>query len=52
MLGSQCLSELRDKFHCIADHMLDGPNHKSGFVFLEDVFYNDMRDPANVDYSV
>jgi snRNA-activating protein complex subunit 3 len=25
--------------------------YKSGFIFIEDTFYNDHRDPANLDYS-
>jgi snRNA-activating protein complex subunit 3 len=25
--------------------------YKSGFIFIEDTFYSDYRDPANYDYS-
>ncbi|CAL7943083.1 unnamed protein product [Xylocopa violacea] len=66
VLGSQTLAQLRDKISCIADHSISkecsenldnaiGPMakdvYKSGFFFIEDTFYNDTRDPANIDYS-
>lgn len=31
--------------------VFDGPQYHSGYFFFENVFYNDMRDPSNVDYS-
>ncbi|CAH3195011.1 unnamed protein product, partial [Porites evermanni] len=66
VLGSQCLTELRDKIFCTADGMILGDhsenpdalsqptakeNFKSGFFFIEGVFYNDRRDPLSRDYS-
>ncbi|XP_064620708.1 snRNA-activating protein complex subunit 3-like [Lineus longissimus] len=64
--GRQCLTELRDVIMCPKDfaingefsHNLDLPKdisakdlYKSGYFFIEDTFYNDMRDPTNRDYS-
>ncbi|XP_060820158.1 snRNA-activating protein complex subunit 3 [Bombus pascuorum] len=66
VLGSQTLAQLRDKISCIADYSISrecsnnldnaiGPMakdvYKSGFFFIENTFYNDMRCPTNVDYS-
>lgn len=66
VLGSECLTELRDKIFCTADGMIlgdhsDNPDQmsqstakeecKSGFFFIEGVFYNDRRDPLSRDYS-
>ncbi|CAK9802379.1 snRNA-activating protein complex subunit 3 [Anthophora quadrimaculata] len=66
ILGSQTLADLRDKISCIADYTISkecsnnldnaiGPMakdvYKSGFFFIEDTFYNDMRCSSNVDYS-
>jgi len=66
LLGSQCLTELRDKIFCPADGMIlgdqsDNPDQisqlaakeqfKSGFFFIEGVFYNDRRDPLSRDNS-
>ncbi|XP_068695251.1 snRNA-activating protein complex subunit 3-like [Montipora foliosa] len=66
VLGSQSLNELRDKIFCTADHMILGDHSdkpddldestakelcKSGFFFIEGVFYNDRRDPLSRDYS-
>ncbi|XP_043255382.1 snRNA-activating protein complex subunit 3 [Colletes gigas] len=66
ILGSQTLAQLKDKIPCIADYTISkecsnnldnavGPMakdvYKSGFFFIEDTFYNDSRQPTNVDYS-
>ncbi|KAK2169675.1 hypothetical protein LSH36_8g14063 [Paralvinella palmiformis] len=66
VLGSQKLTELRDKIRCVSDYIIPGdysdtPNlcpterakdlYKSGFFFIEDIFYNDLRDPSNQDNS-
>lgn len=68
VLGSQTLTEVRDKFLCSADLVIPGefsenPNmsqgdipatkdlYKSGFFYIGDTFYNDMRDPTCRDYS-
>ena len=52
VLGSQTLAELRDCLHCATDRLLDGPTRHSGYFLIEKVFYNDMRRPENLDYSV
>ncbi|KAL9698699.1 hypothetical protein quinque_002140 [Culex quinquefasciatus] len=49
VLGSQTLTELRDKIYCQCD--LVGGRSRSGLFFIHDTFYNDMRKPANMDYS-
>ncbi|GIY43497.1 snRNA-activating protein complex subunit 3 [Caerostris extrusa] len=66
VLGCQYLSELRDKIECISDIAIPGefsecpeiePDttckdlYKSNFLFIDDVFYNDMRYPDCKDYS-
>ena len=45
VLGSQKLTALRDRMYCLADHILDGPETRSSFMFIENVFYNDLRCP-------
>jgi len=50
-LGSQKLTALRDRMYCLADHILDGPETKSSFLFIENVFYNDLRSSKALDYS-
>ena len=66
VLGSQTLANLRDKISCIADYTISkecsnnlskaiGPMakdiYKSGFFFIEDTFYNDMRQAENIEYD-
>ena len=51
VLGSQPLSALRDSIYCLSNHTLGGAQRRSGYFFLESTFYNDMRDPSNIDYS-
>ncbi|XP_063978030.1 snRNA-activating protein complex subunit 3 isoform X2 [Diachasmimorpha longicaudata] len=67
MLGDQTLDKLRDKITClsdltIAEEISEDPQrgnrgianrdiYKSGFFFIEDTFYNDMRDETNTDNS-
>jgi len=51
VLGSQKLTALRDKLYCLSDLMLDGPDTKSGYFFIENVFYNDARASNALDYS-
>ncbi|KFM57613.1 snRNA-activating protein complex subunit 3, partial [Stegodyphus mimosarum] len=66
VLGSQYLTELRDKIDCISDRVIPGdfsehpdlePDvtckdlYKSGFFYIDGVFYNDMRDSDCRDYS-
>ncbi|KAL0487741.1 snRNA-activating protein complex subunit SRD2 [Acrasis kona] len=49
--ASQKLTELRDVLYCLSDHTLDGPDTRSGYFFIENRFYSDMRDAGNLDYS-
>ncbi|ELU01560.1 hypothetical protein CAPTEDRAFT_224102 [Capitella teleta] len=66
VLASQKLTALKDVITCIADEMIVGEysdipeaDHtikakemfKSSYFFIENVFYNDMRDPLCKDYS-
>jgi snRNA-activating protein complex subunit 3 len=65
VLGSNLLTELRDKFYChcnygpyfdISDnpyetHAQDQNEPNPGFFFIHDTFYNDTRNPENPDYS-
>lgn len=67
-LGSNFLSELRDKFYCqcnfgpffdisnnpLEENMIDPTEHKPGFFFIHDTFYNDTRTKEGqevIDYS-
>ncbi|KAI8815962.1 snRNA-activating protein of 50kDa MW C terminal-domain-containing protein [Fimicolochytrium jonesii] len=62
VLGSQPLTVLRDAFHCPTDflHLDDDEptvlntlkrRTSPSYFFIEDVFYNDLRDPDAEDYS-
>jgi snRNA-activating protein complex subunit 3 len=52
VLGSQKLTELRDKIYCLSDYVLNPEESTgSGYFFIENVFYNDMRNPRAIDYS-
>ncbi|XP_060067256.1 snRNA-activating protein complex subunit 3-like [Ylistrum balloti] len=66
VLGSQHLTELRDKISCVNDLAISGdfsenPDdnsgfyakdvYKSGFFYIEGVFYNDLREVDSRDYS-
>lgn len=66
VLGCQNLTEVRDAIICSSDAAIVGefsedPHstanktfqeiYKSGFFYINGVFYNDMRDPQNKDYS-
>ena len=66
VLGHQFLSELRDKIVCPSDKvpvgdftenpsqpigMVSGDFYKSGFFFIGNTFYDDLRDPSAVRYS-
>ncbi|KAH8336734.1 snRNA-activating protein complex subunit 3 [Drosophila kikkawai] len=62
-LGSNYLTELRDKISCICsgkrfidisqdpDAPLPAIDTNPGYFFINDTFYNDMRNPNNCDYS-
>jgi hypothetical protein len=43
VLGSQPLTALRDRIYCQSDIMFHGKNIPSGYFFIENTFYNDMR---------
>ena len=65
--SGQPLTDLRDQFKCQRDHGVPmdlseypeqqservsrGELFKSGFFLIEDTFYNDLRDPNNIDLS-
>lgn len=66
LLGDNTLEDLRDMIKCTAnlhivgDRQADGlktpvvraeDEYKSGFIYVEGCFYNDMRDANNIDYS-
>lgn len=61
LLGSHYLSVLRDNIRCYDAPLLDVSedphrdvpvqNHDSSFIFVDDTFYNDGRNPENLDYS-
>ncbi|XP_053680736.1 snRNA-activating protein complex subunit 3 [Anopheles nili] len=63
VLSSQYLTELKDKIYCHCDsgpfyEISENPKQKpsepssqSGFFFITDTFYNDLRDASNKDYS-
>lgn len=66
LLGHHTLADLREKIWCPADMNAVGPQqvdtlacpatragdvYKSGFFYIEGTFYNDLRDPDNIDYS-
>lgn len=65
VLGSNFLSELKDKFYCQCNFgpffdISDNPNEEKvhdptlpnpAFFYIHDTFYNDTRNPDNPDYS-
>jgi hypothetical protein len=66
VLSNQFLTSLRDAFRCVSDiispmdcsHKPDihaslnqADHYTSGFMYINEVFYNDMRLAANFDYS-
>ncbi|KAK9265502.1 hypothetical protein L1049_001740 [Liquidambar formosana] len=53
VLGQQTLTELRDNIYCLSDQIMQkaGQHDPSGYFLIEDVFYNDLRDPSAIDYS-
>ncbi|GLT38817.1 hypothetical protein SLA2020_130390 [Shorea laevis] len=53
VLGQQKLTELRDKIYCLSDQVMQkaGQCDPSGYFLIENVFYNDLRDPSAIDYS-
>ncbi|KAI8128972.1 snRNA-activating protein complex subunit 3 [Lucilia cuprina] len=62
-LGRNFLSELRDKVYCVCNNKrffdvseqpeepLPTKDTDPGFFFITDTFYNDKRNPLNMDYS-
>jgi len=66
LLGHHTLADLRDQIRCTADLYIVGEQqadtererahraqdvYKSGFIYIEGCFYNDMREEENIDYS-
>ncbi|GAB2210045.1 hypothetical protein Droror1_Dr00015298 [Drosera rotundifolia] len=53
VLGCQLLTELRDKIYCLIDGVMQkaGQHDPSGYFLVDDIFYNDLRDPTAIDYS-
>ncbi|TXG69810.1 hypothetical protein EZV62_004745 [Acer yangbiense] len=53
VLGLQTLTELRDRIYCLTDQIMQKAEEHdpSGYFLIEEVFYNDMRDPFAIDYS-
>lgn len=53
--GSTPLAAFKDMIYCLRDVQAEREGHpktKNGFLFIEGVFYNDLRSPDAVDYSV
>ena len=52
ILGSQSLHDLRDAFYFVSDWTYDGQRRmNSGCMFIDGVFYSDMRSEHSVDYA-
>ncbi|CAJ1434875.1 unnamed protein product, partial [Effrenium voratum] len=52
VLASQTLHDLRDALYFVDDWMYDGPTRlNSACMFIDGVFYSDMRHATSVDYS-
>lgn len=66
LLGHHTLAHLKDQIRCTADLYIVGEQqsdtervranraqdvYKSGFIYIEGCFYNDMREAENIDYS-
>ena len=54
VLGATPLVAFKDIIYCLRDTQAEREGHpmtKNGFLFIEGVFYNDMRTPNAVDYS-
>ncbi|KAL3696548.1 hypothetical protein R1sor_010624 [Riccia sorocarpa] len=54
VIGSQPLTALKDRIYCLTDTVAEKANTDlpSSYFFIEDVFYNDMRHPKAIDYSL
>lgn len=42
---------MKDRIYCIQDHIASDLNIRSGYFFIENVFYDDTRFPENKIYS-
>ena len=50
VLGSNTLSQLRDRIYCVYNRY--HPEIRSGYFYIENGFYSDMRDPEHsIDYT-
>ncbi len=45
--GSSYLHELKDKIYCVLDEIQNSENNQSSFFFIENCFFNDLRNPNN-----
>jgi hypothetical protein len=50
-LGSQFLSCVKDSVYCLHDSNEERSHRKSGYFFIENVFYDDLRSNDNIPYS-
>ncbi|KAJ5074682.1 snRNA-activating protein complex subunit 3 [Anaeramoeba ignava] len=67
LLGNQYLTTLKDFIECATEHIIEDlekekveimpnipinkENFKSGYFFINNTFYNDLREEVNIDYS-
>ncbi|CAK8986268.1 snRNA-activating protein complex subunit (SNAPc subunit) (Protein SHOOT REDIFFERENTIATION DEFECTIVE 2) [Durusdinium trenchii] len=51
VLASQTLHDLRDALYFVGDWMYDGPSRRSACMFIDGIFYSDMRESSALDYS-
>ena len=51
VLGRQKLSSLRDALYCISDSAPNAQPGNSACMFVEGMFFDDMRDVQSVRYS-
>ncbi|KAK2954198.1 putative snRNA-activating protein complex subunit 3 [Blattamonas nauphoetae] len=51
VLGSQVLTDLRDRLYCLADYLYDTSPIRPAFFLIENTFYNDSRSGQTQDYS-
>lgn len=51
VLASQTLHDLRDALYFVGDWTYDGPTRRSACMFIDGVFFSDMRDASAVDYA-
>ena len=47
IIGSSYLHQLKDKIYCVLDEIQNSENNNASFFFIENCFFNDLRDPSN-----